>query len=75
MRRFRNLNTVDQLVRLAIAAICIYLGFIDTSVLNDSLLALCIGIFGVLNVIAGVVGFCPVYKIAGINTYAPKADR
>lgn len=75
MPRFRNLNQVDQLIRLAIAGVCIYFGFIDSSALNDRLLALCVGIFGVLNVIAGVMGFCPVYKLAGINTYVAKADR
>lgn len=72
MKNFRNLNMFDQVIRLLIAAVCIYFGFIDTSLVQENVLALGIGIFGVLNVIAGVIGFCPVYKLAGINTYQPE---
>lgn len=72
MQTFRNLNVVDQMVRLVVAGICIYYGFIDTQTIQDELLAMGVGFFGVLNVIAGLMGFCPVYKIAGINTCAQK---
>lgn len=72
MKNLRNLNLFDQVIRLLIAAVCLYFGFVDTSFVQENILALGIGIFGVLNVIAGLVGFCPVYKLAGINTYRPE---
>lgn len=64
----KNTSSLDRLARIVIAAICIYLGFIDTSIIGDQLLAIAIGVFGVVNLIVAFSGFCPVYSIAGIST-------
>ncbi len=64
----KNTSSLDRIARIAIAAICIYLGFIDTSIVGDQLLALALGVFGVINLFVAFSGFCPVYSLAGINT-------
>ena len=64
----QNVGRLDQLLRSGIALFLVYIGFIDTSLLGDNVTATLVGIFGVLNMIAAVLGWCPVYQLAGINT-------
>ncbi|MEW5756352.1 MAG: DUF2892 domain-containing protein [Pseudomonadota bacterium] len=69
----KNASSMDRIARIVIAAICIYLGFIDSSIIGDQLLAIALGVFGVVNLFVAFSGFCPVYALAGISTCkAPK---
>ena len=68
----RNINYFDQTLRTLAALACIYFGFIDSSYIGDSILAMAIGAFGILNLIAATMGWCPVYTIAGISSYKSK---
>jgi len=68
----RNMGRVDQLIRLTIGLIFIYLGFIDQSIIGDQLYAVMIGIFGIVNIGSSFLRFCPFYLMAGLNTM-PKA--
>lgn len=68
----RNINYFDQFLRTLAALACIYFGLIDSTYIEDSLLAMGVGIFGILNLIAACIGWCPVYTIAGISSYKPK---
>lgn len=71
----RNLHVIDRLVRVVLAAIFIYLGFIEHSVINNSLIAILIGIFGLVNLFAGITSHCPVYALAGLSTYKDQDDQ
>ena len=64
----KNLHPIDQAIRFIVAAICIYYGFFEGSLIQDSFLAGAVGIFGVINLIAASMRFCPIYHLAGINT-------
>lgn len=68
MRWTPNVGRLDQILRIGIGLVLIWIGFIDDSLIGDRLIATLIGIFGVLNTLAAVVRVCPVYTVAGINT-------
>lgn len=64
----RNLGRLDQVLRLGIGAALVYVGFIDTTHIGDSVIAGMVGAFGVLNLVVATIAWCPVYQIAGIST-------
>lgn len=68
MRWQLNVGRFDQILRIGIGLVLIWVGFIDDSLIGDRIIAALIGIFGVLNLLAAVVRVCPVYTVAGINT-------
>lgn len=63
-----NVGRFDQILRLGIGAGMVWVGFIDTSFINDRLVATVVGLFGLLNIVAALVRVCPFYNLAGINT-------
>ena len=74
MKLERNLSVIDRVVRLSVGIICVYIGFIDMALLDNKLLSVMIGLFGLINVFAFFTYHCPVYAAAGINTYKQKAS-
>ena len=64
----KNLHKIDQSIRFIVAAVCIYIGFFDSSIIQEPLLAIALGVFGVINLIAASMRFCPFYHLAGIST-------
>lgn len=63
-----NMSALDRVARVFVSMACIYLGFIDNNLIDDTLLAGLVGGFGVFNLLVIAVGVCPVYYLAGINT-------
>lgn len=63
-----NMCLLDRALRTIGSIYLIYIGFINTELLANPLLNLMLGGFGVFNIIVVMVGFCPVYFIAGIST-------
>ena len=63
-----NIGRFDQILRIGISAGLIYVGFIDRSIIDDSLSSNIIGSIGVINLIVALIRFCPLYVIADINT-------
>lgn len=70
MRFRRNLHTIDRVVRFALGVGCTYIGFFDTGIVGNSLAAILVGIFGVINLFAALFSYCPIYGLTGISTYA-----
>ena len=68
MKYKNNMSGLDRIVRVFLSLACIYFGFVDSSLINDSLLRVLIGGFGIFNLLVIAVGVCPVYFLAGINT-------
>lgn len=64
----RNVGRLDQILRLGIGALLVYLGFVDTSLVGDGLLAVVLGAFGILDIVAALLRWCPLYNLAGIDT-------
>ncbi len=68
MEKSRNMHTIDRYVRLTIGITCIYIGFIDTSLIANRIVAALIGVFGMTNLWAFFTARCPVYTMAGFST-------
>ena len=64
----KNMCTLDRIIRVFLSLGCLYLGFVDPSIIGDQLLATLIGIFGAFNLLVIAIGVCPVYYMAGIST-------
>jgi len=65
----RNLHNIDIIVRTLIGIALIYVGFIDTSHISNDVARWLLGLFGIVNLLAAALRSCPVYALAGINTY------
>jgi len=68
----KNISRLDQLLRLGISLVLIYIGFIDRSIIDDTLSSNILGIIGVINMIVAVARYCPLYVVADINTCQEK---
>lgn len=68
MEKSRNMHIIDRYVRLTIGITCIYIGFIDTSLITNRIVAGLIGVFGVTNLWAFYTARCPVYAMTGFTT-------
>ena len=63
-----NLSSLDRIARAVVGVVCVYLGFINQALTINDTLNLLIGLFGIINLFAAVFSYCPVYKMAGIDT-------
>lgn len=68
MKKCRNMNSIDQLLRIMVGMLLIFLGFFNRDIISDPLLGMLIGVFGIINFGSGIVGVCPLYFMAGIST-------
>lgn len=64
----KNIGRLDQVLRMGISLILIYIGFIDEAFISDSLSSNIIGGGGVVFFVVALVRTCPLYAITGINT-------
>ncbi len=65
----RNLHHIDIAIRTLIGITLIYFGFVDTSYISNEMTRWLLGIFGIVNLLAAALRSCPIYALAGINTY------
>ena len=72
LTKYRNIGGLDRAIRSVITVIMIYYGFVDTTLIGQTLISNLVGIFGIINGIATIVGICPAYTLAGIST-CPKS--
>jgi hypothetical protein len=63
---------IDRSLRLIVAGVLLYFGLIDTSLVTNEVVRAIMVIFGVLNTVTSVVGFCPMYTLADLTTIPKK---
>ncbi|MCK5383911.1 MAG: DUF2892 domain-containing protein [Gammaproteobacteria bacterium] len=68
MRMNKNCSMLDQFLRIGTGLGLMYIGFVNTTLIGDPVIATFVGVFGAVNMLAGLSGFCPVYHLAGICT-------
>ena len=68
MKKGPNMHQIDRVVRLIVGIICVYIGFIDFSLISSRPVGILVGIFGVVNIWAFITTRCPVYSAAGFST-------
>lgn len=66
----KNLSNIDRGIRISAGLTLMYFGFIDTTLIGDAYLAAALGVLGLVNLGAGVISYCPLYRLAGINTHS-----
>lgn len=64
-----NMGGIDRVVRTAVSLGLIYIGFINSQLIDNHIINYLIGGFGLLNLFSSLVGFCPVYFLAHISTF------
>lgn len=60
----KNVSTVDSLIRIVVGLVVLSLVFIGPQTLW--------GLIGIVLILTGIVNFCPLYTILGINTATKK---
>jgi hypothetical protein len=69
----RNLHGIDIAVRTVIGLALVYVGFMDTGLIDNPVARGLLGAFGVLNLVAASLRHCPLYHLAGFSTCRPRA--
>ncbi|MDH5764788.1 MAG: DUF2892 domain-containing protein [Gammaproteobacteria bacterium] len=64
----KNIGTTDQVIRIIISLLLIYIGFIDESIIGDSLSSMVLGILGCMSLMVAIIRICPLYTVCNINT-------
>lgn len=75
-RRFqRNMGLLDRFLRIVAGVALIYIGFIANQLINNDIINLFLGLFGIFNVGAALIAYCPMYPLANISTWKNKPDK
>lgn len=64
----RNAGKYDRLIRTLLGTGLVAMAYYGPHLLSDPLVVVVVWVFGIINLVTGISGFCPVYKLAGINT-------
>ena len=72
MKLNRNMGSVDQVFRTIMGLALIYIGPLSDALTTDFISGLLLASVGVMIVVSSFIGFCPLYHVAGFNTYKPK---
>ncbi len=70
----RNEGTLDRAIRLAVAAVLLPTGLVALGGLQGNVLGLLVALPGVLGLVSGVTGFCPLYVPFGISTVGAEKE-
>ena len=68
----RNMSLADQIFRSFLGLLFIYLGPLSDVLTDDFLSSALLTIVGMLVILSSFLGFCPLYHVAGFNTYTKK---
>ncbi len=71
----QNVGRLDQVLRIGIGLGLIYVGFIDSQLIKDSLSSNIIGTLGTINLLVALLRHCPLYTYTGINTCPFSQDQ
>ena len=63
-----NMGMIDRAIRTIVGLLLIYIGFVNIEFVVSDLLRYILGGIGILNIISAVMGICPFYIFANINT-------
>jgi hypothetical protein len=70
----RNLGNTDRILRSGFSLLMIYFGFFSSYFITDHLAGLILGGMGVFSLLIAIIGYCPLYGLAGFSTYTCKTD-
>jgi Inner membrane protein YgaP-like, transmembrane domain len=65
---YRNLSTLDRAIRVALGLLMLAAGWAG---LTGGVWKVALEIFGWVPLITGLIGWCPIYALLGLNTRRP----
>lgn len=65
----KNMGSTDKTIRILIAAVILILYFVNVI---SGALGVILLIIAVIAIVTSLIGFCPLYKLLGINTNKKK---
>ncbi len=68
----RNEGTLDRIVRFVLAGVLLPAGLLGLGGLQGNVLGLLVALPGVLGLVSGLTGVCPLYIPFGISTLEPE---
>lgn len=63
-----NLNTLDRLLRSIIGVFFVLISFPFYNLISSELISMLSLVFGIVNILSGVLSWCVVYSLLGIST-------
>lgn len=67
----RNVSALDRIIRLVLGLLMLWAGW---SGAVDGISQIALRIFAWVPLVTGLLGWCPLYIIAGISTYKPRSS-
>ncbi|MGY8871913.1 MAG: YgaP family membrane protein [Pseudomonadales bacterium] len=64
----KNLSTIDRIIRGFVGVISCYFGFFGGDLIGEPIVQGILVVFGLLNIISLLTGWCMVYQVADIDT-------
>lgn len=71
----RNVGTVDMIIRLVIAIVLGYIGFFENPIVSAGTSQNVVKIVAFLPLLTGLLRFCPLYKLIGLDTCCASCDK
>ncbi len=68
MKLHKNLSTIDRSLRGVIGFTITIFAFANGEMIEEPIIEILLGVFGMLNLISLFSGWCPVYSLAGLST-------
>ena len=63
-----NMGNIDRAIRVITGLVMIYIGFIDTSIIDHQIVNMFVGTIGIISVVFAYFAFCPLYILGNVNT-------
>lgn len=64
----KNIGTIDSFIRLGVGMLLLYIGFCHNPIVTGGLSKRLIGLFSLIPLLTGVLRFCPLYLLIGVDT-------
>lgn len=71
----KNVGTIDMIVRLAVALGLGYIGFFENPIVSAGTSQNVIKVVAFLPLLTGILRFCPLYKLIGLNTCGDSREK
>ena len=71
----RNMGLADQIFRVLMGIVLVYIGPVSGILTDDTLSSVLLSSVAIIIIISSLIGWCPFYHMAGFNSYNQKKDQ
>ena len=75
LNKLYNMGKADRIFRSVFGISLIYLAFFMPSIVNNSLLNIIVGLFGLMNVVSSIFRICPAYLLVSFSTNGTASEK